>query len=269
MVSPETLKLADFVAPLRENPERSAVLIDLDGTLAPIVMHAQDAHISEPMRRPLIDIAKRYKLVACVSGRRAADARRIVSLGSMAYLGSHGSELLAPGATKPVVDKEIASWARAVAKFARNAYNDELRRLRIRLEDKESIVAFHWRGTPDEEESEAEVKKVAANAEAEGFTTHWGRKVLEIRPPLQISKGDGIAKLIEQADISMALYVGDDTTDVDAFETLSELVSSQKLEIGLRIGVSSDETPPALEAQADLMVDGTDGVRYLLLALSS
>src|SRR4051794_41806148 len=66
----------------------------------------------ETTRRPLIEVAKRYGVVACVSGRRASDARRIVSLGSIAYLGSHGSEVLRPGAIAPEVDRELAAWTR-------------------------------------------------------------------------------------------------------------------------------------------------------------
>ena len=87
--------------PLKANPERSAVLLDVDGVLAPIVLHPDDAHMPESTRRPLIEVARRYGVVACVSGRRASDARRIVSLGSIAYLGSHGSEVLMPGAIAP------------------------------------------------------------------------------------------------------------------------------------------------------------------------
>ena len=93
--------LPEFLATLRRAPERAAVLLDVDGTLAPIVRHAEDAHVPEPTRAPLIEIAKRYGVVACVSGRQAAVARRIVSLGSIAYVGNHGSELLRPGAHGP------------------------------------------------------------------------------------------------------------------------------------------------------------------------
>src|SRR3954466_14819229 len=97
--APPTATLDEATAPLRADPSRAAVLLDVDGTLAPIVQHADDAHMPETTRRPLIEVAKRYGVVACVSGRRASDARRIVSLGSIAYLGAHGTEVLKPGAT--------------------------------------------------------------------------------------------------------------------------------------------------------------------------
>src|ERR1051325_5656408 len=90
--------LAEGLEPLRSEPSRAAVLLDVDGTLAPIVRHADDAPVPEPTRVPLIAIARRYGFVACVSGRRAATARRMVSLGSITYIGNHGTEVLRGGA---------------------------------------------------------------------------------------------------------------------------------------------------------------------------
>ena len=109
---PTDAALDALLEPLRRDPERSAVLLDVDGVLAPIVAQPDDAHMPETTRRPLIEIARRYGTVACVSGRRASDARRIVSLGSIAYLGNHGSEVLRPGAIAPELDRELQAWTR-------------------------------------------------------------------------------------------------------------------------------------------------------------
>ena len=93
--------VSEAIAPLRADPARSGVLLDIDGVLAPIVRHADDAHVPEPTRTALIAVARRYGLVACVSGRQATTARRIVSLGSITYVGHPGAELLRGGATEP------------------------------------------------------------------------------------------------------------------------------------------------------------------------
>ena len=259
--------IEQLLQPLRDAPERSAVLLDVDGVLAPIVQQPDDAHMPETTRRPLIDVAKRYGVVACVSGRRASDARRIVALGSIAYLGSHGSEILRPGAIAPELDRDLQAWTRRVQTFAHDAFGEKLRRLRVRLEDKEAIAAFHWRGTPDEEEALSAVEEVAERAEQAGFVPHWGRKVLEIRPPVRIDKGAGIVGLLRDTDLAAAVYVGDDATDLDAFRGLTELQELGKLDYALRVGVRSDEGPATLQEEADAMVDGTDGVRVLLTAL--
>ena len=207
-------------------PRRAAVLLDIDGTLAPIVRHADDAHVPEPTRLPLIAIAKRYGLVACVSGRRATTARRIVSLGSITYVGNHGAEILRGGQTTAEVEPRIAAWARRVRSFGEGELRgEELHRLRVRGEDKDVIFGFHWRGAPDEEAAEEAARGVAARAEEAGFHTHWGRKILEVRPPVELNKGLGVAHLLSEADVDVALYAGDDRTDLDAFDALRAAVA--------------------------------------------
>jgi trehalose 6-phosphate phosphatase len=259
--------LAEQLAAVRADPERSAVLLDVDGTLAPIVRHADDATVPEALRGVLIQVAKRYGVVACVTGRRAADARRIVSIGSIAYVGAHGGELLRPGSVQPEVDRAVEEWTRRVQEFAREADTAGLSRLRVRLEDKSSIVAFHWRGAPDEDAARAAVEELANRAEAVGLATHWARKVLEVRPPVKMDKGIGIRRLLREADVRSALYAGDDATDLDAFAALNEMVEQGRLDAVVLAGVASDEAPPEIVEQADIVLDGPGEVRALLEAL--
>ena len=116
----------------------------------------------------------------------------------------------------------------------------------MRAEDKDVIRAFHWRGAPDEEAAEAAVREIAERAEDAGLVTHWGRKVLEIRPPVELNKGRGVAApASRRRRLDVAAYVGDDTTDLDAFAALRALVEEKQLEHALCVGVRSDETPPS------------------------
>jgi trehalose 6-phosphate phosphatase len=256
--------LDDALAPLLDDPSRAAVLLDIDGTLAPIVRHADDAHVPEPTRLPLIAIARRYGLVACVSGRRATIARRIVALGSITYVGNHGTEILRGGMTEPIIEPEVLEWRRRVQEFAAA----ELHRLRVRGEDKDVIYGFHWRGAPDEAAAEEAAGRVARRAEEAGLATHWGRKVLEVRPPVELHKGKGIDRLLADSAVSVALYAGDDRTDVDAFDALRAAVGDGRLTSAVCVGVRSDETPAELEEAAVLLVDGPLGVRGLLEQLA-
>jgi trehalose 6-phosphate phosphatase len=91
--------------------------------------------------------------------------------------------------------------------------------------------------------------------------------VLEVRPPVRFDKGLGIATLLRGQELTAGMYVGDDTTDLDAFHGLRSLVESGALSSALCVAVSSDESPPGLAAEADLTVDGPGGVRGLLEAL--
>jgi trehalose 6-phosphate phosphatase len=257
----------DALAPLRADPAHAAVLLDIDGTLAPIVNLASDARVPERTRQLLAQVAKRYGVVACVSGRRASEARAMVSVGTISYLGSHGAELLRAGWTQPVLDDKLAHWARRVQEFGREVVTPDLRRLRVRIEDKGLIVAFHWRGAPDEDAARAAIDSIAARAESAGLRTHWGRKVLEVRPPVRIDKGMGISTFLAEEDVEAALYVGDDRTDLDAFNALTELVHEGRLKRALRVGVQSEEGPDEIASATDFVVDGTGGVRDLLSML--
>ncbi len=261
--------LSEALAPLRADPASAAILLDIDGTLAPIVQHAGDANVPEGTRHLLIAVARRYGLVACVSGRRAKEARAMVSIGTISYIGSHGAELLRAGWTEPVLDPVLEDWARRIQDFGREADTTDLRRRRVRVEDKGAIVAFHWRGAPDEDAARAAIDAIAQRAEAAGLRTHWGRKVLEVRPPVRIDKGAGVIAFLEGAQLSAALYVGDDTTDVDAFRALDHLAQQGRIAHVIRVGVLSDEGPSEIAAEADVTVEGTEGVRELLAMLTA
>ncbi|HMS73283.1 MAG TPA: trehalose-phosphatase [Baekduia sp.] len=298
---PAAPTIDELLAPLIAAPSRSAVLLDVDGTLAPIVRQADDAHVPQLTREPLKLIAREYGLVACVSGRRAAVARRIVSLGTMAYVGNHGAELLPAGTAEPVVVPEAARYRAQVQKFAKAVLQGELApRVRIRGEDKSAIYAFHWRGAPDEQAALDAARQIAAAAESEGLWVHWGRKVLEVRPPVPLTKGTGVSDLLAGAPgidnangtlllteaspkkrASLHLVRGAAALaahhaggieplecDLDAFAALRELQTGGSLTHVACVGVRSEETPVELAEAADLLVDGPLGVRALLQALA-
>lgn len=258
---------SEALAPLRENPARAAILLDIDGTLAPIAGQPADAIVPEPTRALLIEVARRYGYVACVSGRRASEARAMVSIGTITYLGTHGAEVLRAGWTEAKLDPALEDWRQRIHEFGRQADTAELRRLRVRLEDKGAILAFHWRGAPDQEAARAAIDAIATKAEAAGLRTHWGRMVLEVRPPVRIDKGAGIESFLEGTDAESAMYVGDDATDLDAFRALGQLVEDRRLKHAIKVGVRSDEGPAEIVSDADLVVDGTGGVRELLSLL--
>jgi trehalose 6-phosphate phosphatase len=228
---------------LAAEPERAAVLLDVDGTLAPIAARPEDAYVSEETRRELARLAGRYALVACVSGRPRTEVERMVGVPGVAIVGEHGLEL-AP---------EAAAWADRVAEFARG--------VDWPAERKPLSVSFHFRRADDEEAARAYLTRVADAAQAEGLVPRWGRMVLEVRPPVAADKGTAVRTLVTRAGVRRAFYAGDDRTDVDAFHGLDGL------ELGVRVAVGSAEAPPELLAAADLVVDGTDGVLELLRRL--
>jgi trehalose 6-phosphate phosphatase len=260
--------LAEALAPLTADPSRAAVFCDIDGVLAPIVARAEDAQVRNETALLLSRLARVYATVACVSGRSAAEARRLVGVGGIVYAGSHGAELLEPGSTQARVNAAFKSWEARVKRFVGERDGRDFRRLRVRIEDKGPIAALHWRGAPDEEAARAHLEDVARDAEAAGLATHWGRKVLELRPPVPFDKGQAVRDLIDLSGARVAMFGGDDTTDLDAFDALDALVGEGALDAAVRVGVRSDEGPPAIVERADLVVDGVPGFAGVLAALA-
>src|SRR3954453_11073863 len=269
MPRPPVETISEALRPLTEQPVDAAVLCDIDGTLAPIVERAEEATVPKGTSRLLARIARRYRVVACISGRSAAESRRIVGVGGIAYAGSHGAELLLPGKTQAELVPAFATWADRVRDFALGKDSAELRMMRVRIEDKGPIVAFHWRGARDEAAALTQIEAIAAEAEGAGFLTHWGRKVLEIRPPVPIDKGQAVRELLRRAPVRAAVFGGDDATDLDVFDVLSELRGEGALKTTVCVGVQSDEGPAAIVQRADLVVDGTPGFVRVLEVLAS
>jgi trehalose 6-phosphate phosphatase len=244
--------LVDALRPVTQDPSRAGIFLDVDGTLAPIVERAEDARVPQATVDALERLSGRYACVACVSGRAAADARRLVGLDSITYAGSHGAELLLPGEDEAEVAPAFAEWAPRVREFVESRELGDLR-----VEQKGAIVALHWRGAEDEE---ARAREIAD--EANGFITHWGRKVLEIRPPVEVNKGVAVTELIRRHDLRAGLFAGDDVTDLDGFAALEALPAA------VRVGVRSDEGPAAIVERADVVVDGPEGMADVLAALA-
>jgi trehalose 6-phosphate phosphatase len=229
---------------LAAEPARTAILLDVDGALAPIVEVPHEAEVPEETRAELRRLAGRYALVACVSGRSGADARRVVGVDELTYVGEHGLEL-AP---------EASAWRDRLQRFASTVDWDDVER-------KPLSVTFHYRRAADEDAALRLLRAVAARAEAEGLVPRFGRKVLELRPPVSADKGTAVAHLLAERGLGRALYAGDDTTDLDAFRAL------EGIELGVRVAVSSPEGPPGLREAADVVVDGPAELLELLRTL--
>jgi trehalose 6-phosphate phosphatase len=233
----------DALARLREEPTRAAVLLDVDGTLAPIVARPELAAVPKETRAEVRRLVGRYGLVACVSGRTGEEAARLVGVEGVVYVGVHGLEL-AP---------EAEPWRDALRPFASESWPW--------VEDKGLTVAFHWREADDEAAARRTLESIAERAQAEDLEARWGRKVLELRPPIAADKGTAVRALLAERGLQRALYAGDDTTDLDAFRGL------QGLELAVRVAVASAEGPAGLRGAADLVVSSPAELLELLRTL--
>jgi trehalose 6-phosphate phosphatase len=234
----------ESVAPLVEAPESAAVILDVDGTLAPIVPRPEDAAVPPQTRAELERLAGTYRLLAFVSGRTSDDARRIVGVEDAAYVGVHGLEL----------EPEAERWREPLRTIGALAWHWG------EIEDKGLTVSFHYRTAADQEAALIRAREIAEQAQRVGLVPSFGRKVLEVRPPVEADKGTAVRHLVREAGVDRALFAGDDTTDLDAFRGLREA----GLDLTVCVAVASDEGPAELAEQADVVVDGTAGFLELL-----
>jgi trehalose 6-phosphate phosphatase len=227
-------------------PEDAGIFLDFDGVLAPIVERPADAYPPPETRVELARLAERYALVAVVSGRAGEDVRDRVGVDGVVYVGSHGLEL----------DRMAARWRQQIVDFAGTAPWPP-----SEIELKGLSVAFHFRNRADEEAAVVELEAIADAAREERLVARFGRKVLEVLPPVGSNKGTAVRALLDGAGLRRALVAGDDTTDLDAFRAVEEL------EHKVRVAVLAPESPRLLAEHAELVLDSTAEFLELLRKL--
>jgi trehalose 6-phosphate phosphatase len=223
----------NLLARLAEHPSHAAIFLDVDGVLAPIVPRPEDARVPDETRAELRRLHSKYGLVACVSGRAGDDARRIVGVPELTFVGNHGLE----------AERDAELWAARLQDFLATVDWE-------RVEDKRLTATLHYRDVADEAAARKHLAEIAERAQAAGLVARYGRKVLELLPPLEAHKGTAVLRLLRERELERALYAGDDTTDLDAFAALDGL------ELGVKVAVMSAEGPDELRARADIVVDG-------------
>src|SRR5256886_12724884 len=202
---------------------RVAVFLDYDGTLTPIVCHPEDAWLSESMRHVLRELGAQA-LIAILSGRDLDDVRRRVDLDGIVYAGSHGFDIAGPGGLCRQLGAEYLSILDTSEKELRQAL-DEIPG--AQLERKRFSVAAHYRNV-----NENDVLMLARAVEAVAarhpeLRRINGKKGYELLPDIDWDKGKAVIWLMEILGLDREnvrpIYLGDDTTDEDAFRALEHL----------------------------------------------
>ena len=239
------------------------LFVDIDGTLAPIQPRPDLAAVPPDVCDSLETIAQRMS-VAVLTGRSAADGRRMVGSDSLLYVGNHGMEWMegnrewvAPEAEAPYTSDIRALASELAARFA--DYDG------IIVEDKGPTLSVHYRMTADPGNARAAVLDfLAARGRTEGLRVSEGKRVVEVRPPVDLSKGTALARIVQERGLASAIALGDDMTDVDMLLSIRALTASGDLRAGITIAVCGVETPPALVESADYAVSGPEGAARFL-----
>lgn len=239
-------RVEELLQQLAAAPAETGLFLDFDGVLAPIVARPEDAGAPPETRAELERLVGTYALVAVVSGRAGDDVRERVGVDGVVCVGSHGLE------AEPLAER----WRQTLVDFAANAPWPA-----SAIEAKGLAVAFHFRDRDDEAAAIRELDRIAETARDGGLVARYGRKVLEVLPPVGSNKGTAVRRVLEERGLRRALAAGDDTTDLDSFAALDGL------DVAVRVAVGSAEAPPALIDAADLVVGSTDEFLELLRKL--
>jgi trehalose 6-phosphate phosphatase len=234
------------LAAVRANLADAAILLDFDGTLAPIVAAPEDARPVPGADAVLRELAGRARAVAIVTGRPSSFVRGVLDAPDVEVLGLYGLE----GA--PPLDPDVVAEVRMLVDAVPGAT----------VEDKGASVAAHVRRTHDPEAALAELRPpLRALADRHGLAMLEGKLVLEVAPR-GARKAGAVRRVLDRAEPRAALYAGDDAEDVEAFAALAEA--------GLpmcRVAVTASGTPERLVEVADVHVEGPDALVALLRSL--
>ena len=259
MTTPDPLPR--LLRPLARDPGRSVVLVDFDGSLAPIVPEPAAARPQPEARFALARLVGRIGTVAVVSGRPVRFLEAVLGLPGVVLVGQYGLEQLDGGIFR--VDQRALAFTEAVAAAAHEA-EAALPGLDVELKGPVSAT-LHWRRAP--ELGDVALALGTELAARHGLVAVRGRMALELRPPLAVDKGTATEGLTRGA--GAALFAGDDVGDVAAFAALDRLVADGRLGSALRVAVRSPEAPPELLELADYTVDGPPGLAALLDRLAA
>ena len=262
-------QLVDLLAPFLAAPERAAILTDFDGTLAPIVRDPLDARPLPGAVDAVRQLARRYGLVAVISGRPVSflidqigapgqSGESSESGGGLVLSGLYGLEEArgqADGTWEVRAHAEAAAWRPVVDEVAARAAADGPAGLFV--EHKGLALTLHWRAHP-ETASWAEQFAVEVAGQT-GLVVHAAKASAELRPPVERDKGTVVTELVAGTRAEVVCFCGDDVGDLPAFAALGRLGARHSLAVVAR----STEMAPTLEAAADLVVDGPTGVLEL------
>jgi trehalose 6-phosphate phosphatase len=253
----------DHLSPIREALKRSpfGLITDVDGTISEIAPTPREARVSPPCRRYLRALLSQLALVAAISGRPVAQVRDMVGISGMVYIGNHGLERWTKNHT------ELPQKADGYLRLAKSVIK-ELAPLRsmagVSIENKGVTVTIHYRLAPEPQAAERKIlNSVRVLAQARDLRVITGKMAINLLPPVEISKGTATLDLIREYRLQGGLYLGDDLTDIDAFGAIHTAARDLNFQ-GFAIGVSGQEMPEKLAAEADFTLNGVSDVERFL-----
>jgi trehalose 6-phosphate phosphatase len=243
----------------------AGLLTDLDGTLAPIVSDPMAARPLPAAVDALRALRSRLAVVAVLTGRAAADARRMLGGDEFLVIGNHGLEWLEPGSAAAASRGDL-DWAPAAVRQALAGVElDDT----VWVEDKTLSATLHFRNAPDPEATRARLAAALGNLGDRGLVVRPGRMSLEVRPAAAGDKGTALQAVIARHGLRGLLVIGDDVTDLDMFTVAAEARARGRAQAAIFAVGGAGEVNPAVEAAADLVLADPAEAAALLSSLAA
>jgi trehalose 6-phosphate phosphatase len=276
--------LAAATRTVAREPRASALFCDIDGTISPIVSDPYAAVVPQAFRATLAALAPRLGLLAFVTGRDVRHAAAMVGVGDAQYVGLHGFDVLTPDGTVNR-DPAAAPYFDRVQTMAQRAATLDAESLGLVIEDKGPVLALHYRRASDPAATLVVLEReILQPARALGLALAGGHFLVEVRPPVAVSKGTAARRLLDTGgrdgtQLRTALFLGDDLTDCTGFAaihawaaeaddpTRGRLGGVTSGRLALAVAALTDETPPQVRDEADVVVAATPGVFEVLAGL--
>ncbi|XP_022227832.2 probable trehalose-phosphate phosphatase J [Drosophila obscura] len=259
-VAPVITRLEEFEQKLPgylNSHNKLAILLDYDGTMAPITDNPNKAHMPVELEKTLRKLAKHPQIfLAIISGRGLKDVQSHVKIDGTTFAGNHGLEIEYPDGSR--YDFELP------AEMKKN-YTDMVWELKEKMqkngawvEDKRVSLTYHYCDTPVE-------LKDAQNLLATeiclryGFCVNQAHEAFEAKPPVNWNKGEAALYILNkkfgdnwQKDVRV-VFAGDDTTDEDAMRVLQGLGRSFRIDVDAQVQTFADFRLPKQALMTDLL----------------
>lgn len=242
-----------------KNDPSTAILTDIDGTISKIAQTPEEAVVTDSMRKELVKLKEKFQLVVVISGRSVLNAREMVGVEGLLYVGNHGLEFLKNNELHML--PEVAKYLPKIKKTYTNLECGSLSRLNgLIFENKGICFSIHYRLSDNPENVRDKIlKTVQDDPQCRELKISEGRQLVELKPPVSCDKGTILNNIMEEYNLEKIIYLGDDITDANAFNKIKELEREGKIK-GVSILVLSNEIPSYVKKDSAFFVNDIDEV---------
>lgn len=243
----------------------AGLLSDIDGTLAPIIADPRAVALADGAVDALKALSRRIAVVGLVTGRAAADVRRMGVADDLLVIGNHGLEVLEPGTERSLMPPGLEDVPDILARLLAAVPPED----GVMSEAKGLSATVHYRNAADPPAARRRIIGALSAALPDGIELREGRMSVELRPRASGDKGTALSDVVRRHDLRGLVVLGDDLTDLDMFAAAAALRAAGAIRAAILAVGADGEAPPAVLEAADASLASPADVVELLRALGN